>query len=119
MVGVLIDTDSPRVRGLFMPVFGRWSYTPVGQTIIGLKCGASFVPVVCLRQPDNRYKVIACPAIEPLSTGDFERDVHLMTAACTRALDEIIRLYPSQWPWQHNRWRTPRRKLAEPLDTTL
>ena len=119
VVGVLIDIDSSRVRGLYLPVFGRWGYTPVGQTIIGLKCEAAFVPVVCLRQPDHRYRVIARPAIEPVTTGDFETDVRRMTGACSRALEEIILAHPEQWPWQHNRWRTPRPRHAEPLDIAL
>jgi len=119
VVGVLIDTDSSRVRGLFLPVFGRWGYSPVGQTILGLRCGAAFVPVVCLRLSDHRYRVIARPAIEPVDSGDFERDVYQVTLACNRVLEEIIRAHPAQWPWQHNRWRTPRPNRTAPLDTAL
>ena len=34
MLGVLMDTDSFRVRSMFIPVFGRLSHTPVGQSIL-------------------------------------------------------------------------------------
>jgi KDO2-lipid IV(A) lauroyltransferase len=105
-LGVLIDTDSHRVRGEFIPAFGRWSYTPVGQTVLGLRVGAAFVPMACVRTDDNRYKVIICPEVIADSNGDPEADVYNITLKCTQALERIIRDYPDQWPWQHNRWRT-------------
>ena len=108
VLGVLIDTDSHRVRGEFIPAFGRWSYTPIGQTLLGLKTGAAFVPAACLRTAGNRYKVVVKPAIDYKPTGDTAADVYQVTLRCTRALEEIIRENLDQWPWQHNRWRTKR-----------
>jgi KDO2-lipid IV(A) lauroyltransferase len=36
-LGVLIDTDSIRVRGAFMPFFGHPANTPIGQSLLGLR----------------------------------------------------------------------------------
>lgn len=105
-MGVLIDTDSFRVRSMFIPAFGRLSNTPVGQTLIGLKAGSAFVPGACVRLPDDRYRVVFKAAIEYPPTGDSERDVYEITLRCTRALEEIISEYPDQWIWLHNRWHT-------------
>ncbi|MBN1212371.1 MAG: lysophospholipid acyltransferase family protein [candidate division Zixibacteria bacterium] len=105
-VGVLIDTDSFRVRGMFIPTFGRLSNTPVGQTIIGLKTGAAFLPMFCLRTVDNRYKIIIKPPIDCIPRDTSEEQVYLVTLKCTKALEEIINLFPDQWIWLHNRWRT-------------
>jgi len=107
-LGVLIDTDSSRVRGEFIPAFGRWSYTPAGQTILGLKTGSAFVPAACLRTADNRYKVVIKPEVIVEPSGDFETDVRNVTLQCTLALEEIIKDHKDQWIWQHNRWRTRR-----------
>lgn len=104
-LGVLIDTDSMRVRSEFIPAFGRLSYTPVGQTILGLKTGAGFVPIVCVRN-GKRYKIIVRPEIKIERTDDFERDVYNITKQCTKALEEIIHVYKDQWIWIHNRWLT-------------
>lgn len=106
VLGVLIDTDSTRVRNMFIPAFGRLSNTPVGQTIIGLRAGSAFLPAVCLRLPNNRYKVVLRPAIEISPSGDTERDVYEVTLKCTKALEEIIDEHRDQWIWLHNRWRT-------------
>lgn len=107
-IGVLIDTDSHRIRGDFIPAFGRWSYTPMGQSLLALKTGAALVPMACLRTENNRYQVVVRPEIKIEPTGDTQIDARTATAACTQALEEIIREHLDQWPWQHNRWRTKR-----------
>jgi KDO2-lipid IV(A) lauroyltransferase len=104
-LGVLIDTDSMRVRSEFVPAFGRLSYTPVGQSILGLKTGAGFVPMACVRK-GRRYKVIVRPEITVERTNDFDKDVYNITKKCTEALEEIINEHKDQWIWIHNRWLT-------------
>jgi len=104
-LGVLIDTDSMRVRSEFVPAFGKLSRTPIGQTIIGLKTGAGFLPMACIRD-GKRYKIIIKPEVVPDPSGDFDKDVYNITAACTKALEEIIDEHRDQWIWIHNRWLT-------------
>ncbi len=112
-IGVLIDTDSTRVQSMFVPSFGRPALTPVGQTVLGLKAGAAFVPMACVRTSDNGYKVIIRQAIKPRATGDHQRDVRAITAQCTAEIERIIRQYPDQWIWLANRWRTSPGEKAE------
>nr|MBN2278609.1 hypothetical protein [candidate division Zixibacteria bacterium] len=104
-LGVLIDTDSMRVRSEFVPAFGIPAYAPVGQSIIGLKTGAGFVPMACVRN-GRRYKIIIRPEVIIERSDDFKKDVYNITALCTRALDEIIDQHRDQWIWIHNRWHT-------------
>lgn len=106
VLGVLIDTDSIRVRGEFVPFFGRLANTPIGQSLLGLKAGAAFVPAACLRTDDNRYRVVIKPEVRIQSSGNVEEDAYRMTAECTRALEELIEENKSQWIWLHNRWHT-------------
>lgn len=111
-VGVLIDNDSTRVRGVHIPAFGRLSNTPIGQTIMALRTGAALLPMACLRAEDNRYKIIIKPEIS------FDKDlpeqecIYQATLKCTKALEGIIRAYPDQWAWNHNRWRTRPKNTA-------
>jgi KDO2-lipid IV(A) lauroyltransferase len=104
-VGVLIDTDSVRVRGAFMPFLGRLAHTPVGQSILGLRAGAAFVPMACVRN-GKRYKIIVRPEIVIRRTDDFESDVYNITRKCNEVLEEIVDQYKDQWIWIHSRWRT-------------
>jgi len=100
-----IDTDSKRVRGQHIPAFGRLSNTPVGQTILGLKTGAGFVPVACVRFGQG-FKIIVKPEITVERSNNFDKDVYNITKRCTAALEEIINEYRDQWIWIHNRWLT-------------
>ncbi len=111
-VGVLIDIDSIRVRSIFVPVFGRSALTPVGQTLIGLKADAAFVPMACVRTPSDRYRLIVRPEVRIERTGDIDRDAWLMTAACSAALEQLIDEYRDQWIWLKNRWLTSPRDHA-------
>jgi KDO2-lipid IV(A) lauroyltransferase len=106
VLGVLIDTDSIRVRGIAVPFFGRPANTPVGPVLLGLRTGAAFVPICCVRQPRNRYLIEIKPAIQynlELSGDDLIREV---TCKCANALEDFVGAYPDQWIWLHNRWHT-------------
>ena len=105
-IGVLIDTDSIRVRGEFVTWFGRPAYTPIGQALIGLKADAAFVPMACVRIPGNRYQIIVRPEVKVHRTHSIEEDARCLTQACVRELEAIIDQYRSQWIWLHNRWHT-------------
>ncbi len=105
VLGVLMDTDSFRVRSELIPFFGRLSNTPVGQSVLGLKTGAGFVPVACLRDGKG-YKIVIKPEVIIERTDNFDRDLYNVTRECNRALEQIIREHKDQWIWLHNRWHT-------------
>ncbi|MCM2272988.1 MAG: lysophospholipid acyltransferase family protein [candidate division Zixibacteria bacterium] len=105
-IGVLIDIDSMRVRSAFVPFFGVPANTPIGQSVIAVKTGAALVPIACVRESENRYKVIVKPEILFDRTGDVEKDAFTATVLCTRALEEMIDRYRDQWIWIHTRWNT-------------
>ena len=106
VLGVLIDTDSFRVRGAFMPFFGRLANVFIGWLLLGLRIGAAFLPVACLRTDDNSYHIVVKPEVRIRPSGNAEEDAYRMTLGCTKALEEIIKENKSQWIWLHNRWHT-------------
>ena len=112
ILGVLMDTDSMRVRSMFIPAFGKLSWTPVGQSILGLRSGAGFVPIACVRA-GKRYKIIIKPEVVVKASGDFEKDLYNITKLCTEAWEEIVTEYKDQWIWMHDRWNT---KPKRPID---
>ncbi len=104
--GVVIDTDSARVRSVGVPWFGRMSNSPVGQSLISLSTKAALVPMACVRKPNNGYHIIIRPAIKFDPTGDKKADSTELTSLCNKELEAIVRQYSDQWIWLHNRWRT-------------
>ncbi|HSG99090.1 MAG TPA: hypothetical protein VLB27_03510 [candidate division Zixibacteria bacterium] len=108
-VGVLIDNDSHRVRSEYLESCGRLARTPIGQTVIGLRVAAGFMPLVCRRHA-GRYHLRFFPEFYPRDFGPGRTGSRLRAAELTwrmrRILDEQIAEHPTQWPWVHNRWRS-------------
>jgi KDO2-lipid IV(A) lauroyltransferase len=99
-----MDQDT-KVRGVFVPFFGRAAHTPVGPVVMAMKTGATILPAAIHRQRDETYLITIEAPLELACTGHMEKDVLANTAACTRALERFIRLDPAQWVWMHDRWR--------------
>jgi KDO2-lipid IV(A) lauroyltransferase len=104
LLGVLMDQDT-RVRGAFVPFFGRPAHTPVGPVLLAMKTKASIVPMAIHRQRDDTHLITVRPNIKMQYTGNKEKDIRQNTWACTRILEQFIRQDPAQWVWMHDRWR--------------
>ena len=106
ILGVLADQDSSRVRGVFVDFFGRPARTPVGPVLLAYKTGSPIVPMAIVRKDKNKYKIIVKPPVELTFSEDREKDITDVTQKCTKVLESIIREYPDQWLWMHERWKS-------------
>ena len=104
IVAILPDQKSEDV---FVPFFGRLAGTVAGPAVLSLKTGAGIVPMFCPRQPDGTYRVEILPEIDTTPTGDADADIHRIMADVTRVIEGVVRRYPDQWLWLHDRWRVP------------
>jgi KDO2-lipid IV(A) lauroyltransferase len=98
-LGMLIDQDSGKMDGVWVPFFGRPSFTPVGAAKIALKQKAAVVPVFIERLTDGRHRVRFQPPLE------LPDDPEAATAVMTAKIEEQVRRLPEQWVWMHRRWR--------------
>lgn len=105
-LGVLADQDSTRVKSVFVSFFGRAARTPIGPALLHLKLGSPLVPMVILRNGDDKYKIVVKPELEFEPTGDKNEDIRKLTQEYTEILEQIIRENPSQWVWMHRRWKS-------------
>lgn len=105
-LGVLADQDSSRVRGVFVDFFGRPARTPVGPILLPYKTGSPIIPMAIVRQDRNRYRIIVKPEVKLVFSDDREKDVVDVTQRYTQVLESIIREYPDQWLWMHDRWKS-------------
>jgi KDO2-lipid IV(A) lauroyltransferase len=104
-LGVLIDQDSSRFRGIFVNFFGKPARTPVGPLILALRLGSPIVPMAIISTRKGNYKIIIREEILPLSEKSRDENIVYLTQKCTDFLEKIIREYPDQWVWVHERWR--------------
>jgi KDO2-lipid IV(A) lauroyltransferase len=98
-LGMLIDQDSGKMEGVWVPFFGRPAFTPIGAAKIALKQKAAVVPVFIERLAGGLHRVRFQP---PLDLPDDPREA---TALMTAKIEEQVRKHPEQWVWMHRRWR--------------
>jgi KDO2-lipid IV(A) lauroyltransferase len=107
IVGFLPDQDRDNVRGIFVDFFGRPAYTSVAPVKFAMSSGAPILPVFMVRVPGNRYKLVLGNLIKPrIEDGDRTASIRKYTEAWMKDFDAVIRRYPEQWGWMHDRWKT-------------
>lgn len=98
-LGMLIDQDTKKVEGVWVPFFGRPAFTPVGAAKIALRQEAAVIPTFIERLDSGRHLARFSPPL------DLPDDPQEATAVMTRAIEEQVRRRPEQWVWMHRRWR--------------
>jgi len=102
IIGVLMDQDT-RVRGAFVPFFGRDAWTPTGAAELALSTGAPLVVGFVHRRPGGGHEIRA----ERVALGSPGSDAVVeLTAELTARIEATIRERPEEWVWMHERWRT-------------
>ena len=106
IVGILPDQDINSLKGVFVDFFGRPAYTPVAPVRLALSTGSPIVVNFLIRQPSGRYRLVLGEVIRPKIEATRDEAVRKYTEAWMKQFEEVIRRYPDQWAWMHNRWKT-------------
>ncbi len=106
VVALMADQNIPR-RGIFVDFFGKPAATAKGPALFAHRSGAPVFLGVALRDPGypSRYRVIIepVPALKGASASEAIRE---LTQRHASRLEALIRDAPSQYFWQHRRWKT-------------
>lgn len=105
IVGILPDQNA---EDIFIPFFGKPAGTNLGPGVIQARTQSVVLPVYCVRQPNGRYRMVFDEYLEP--DPGFETKGEGLMRAINRWLEGVIRAYPEQWLWVHDRWRNARRQ---------
>lgn len=107
ILAVPADQNQRHSFGVFVDFFGRAACTTTGPVRLAERSGALVVPVFLRRVGETDQHVVEVfPPVEFVHTGDPQRDLVENTQRCTKVIEEIIRTYPEQWIWFHQRWKT-------------
>ena len=106
IIGILSDQNVAAYEGVFVDFFGRPACTGVGLAVMAMRSGAPVIAIFPARQKSGKYKVIVKPAIEAICTDDYEADLQVNTQRFTKIIEDVVREYPEQWLWFHQRWKT-------------
>ncbi|HID56912.1 TPA: hypothetical protein EYP37_10325 [Candidatus Poribacteria bacterium] len=105
VVGLLADQNAGR-EGVFVEFFGQLASCARGPVAFAIKTGAALHLSADIRQPDDTHIITVSEPIELKLSGDMEEDVRANTERLMKMLEELICMYPEQWLWVHNRWKT-------------
>lgn len=103
-LGILIDQDT-KVEGVFVDFFGRKAHTATGPVVLAQKFDVPIVPIFMRLKKDLHYHIECFPPIDLENTGDPEKDLLTNTQKCSDAIERMVRRYPEQWVWMHERWK--------------
>jgi KDO2-lipid IV(A) lauroyltransferase len=104
LVAFLADQGVRGMASTFVPFFGRPAKTPRGPAVFALRLDAPVLVASSMRLPSGRFRMTV-EAIPVDHTGDRERDIDVVVARYTAALERHIRRAPEQYFWHHRRWR--------------
>ena len=113
IISIMGDQNMSSREGIFVEFFGRPACTMVGLAFMALKTGASVIPAFMVRMTNGKYRFVIEPAVDISDTGDFEADLKENTQRFTRIIEGYVRLYPEQWFWLHQRWKTKTCQLKQ------
>jgi len=103
--------DEQQIRGgVPVPFFGKTAYTPPGPAFFSLRTGAPILPMFVVREKGIPQTLFIGSPIEMELTSDRKKDIELLTAKYTKAIEDVIKQYPNQWPWLNRRWKLPYQK---------
>ena len=103
VVAVLLDQHISPPGSVVTDFFGRKAYTTAIIAQMAMKYQIPIVPVFCLRQGDNRYKIWAEPML--MLSGEGGNSVVENTQKLTDIIEVAVRKDVTQWFWMHKRWR--------------
>jgi KDO2-lipid IV(A) lauroyltransferase len=104
-VGILPDQNSTEI---FIPFFGKPAGTVLGPGVISERTGAPVICCWCPRVGVGRYKFLIEPPL--VSQPGYETRGEGMMRAINASLEGVVRRYPDQWLWFHDRWKSARRR---------
>ncbi len=103
-VAMLADQSGPS-GSLYVRFFGKPAATYEGPATFALRIGAPIIMGFAIRGEDGNYDVV----VEEIPTHDLsgltDANVQELTRRHVRALERMISVHPSQWLWQHKRWK--------------
>jgi len=113
MVGVLIDQNVFWHEGVFVDFLGRPASTTKRFAELALRTGAPVLSAFIIRKEDGTYRIVFNEEVKLSRTGDHDRDLFENTQRFTNIIEDVVRRYPDQYFWLHQRWKTKQYEMGK------
>jgi KDO2-lipid IV(A) lauroyltransferase len=113
IVGFLPDENASKRIGVFVDFFGVEACTMPGMANIAAKTKLPVVPAFIVRLEEGgksgsfaKHRLLIEPPLEIKYTGNRKADTLNILKMFNEKIEDMIKRYPEQWFWIHNRWKT-------------
>ncbi len=108
LVGILIDQNVDRHKGVLVGFFSKPAYTTDGIARLALAIRTNVHPAFIFRNPGRKFHhtLRFGPPIAMDLEAPRDAEVVRLTRRFNEELEKVIREDPSQWLWLHRRWKT-------------
>ena len=103
IIGILPDQNSDES---FSPFFGKPAGTVLGPAVLHQRTGAVLLPAYCVRIGPGKYRIVLK---EPVDIENTMESPEAIMGQLNLVLESVIREYPEQWLWLHDRWKSAHR----------
>jgi KDO2-lipid IV(A) lauroyltransferase len=97
-----------------VPFFGGYLNMPIGPALISIRYRAPIVPLFCIRDGNERYRLIIDPVIYPATGGKLADRIRATSEQIAKILERHIAANPDQWVMFHDVWSTGPGDIAPP-----
>ncbi len=111
IVAIFVDQRERKKSGVMVDFFGEKAPVTPSPIVFSLRTGAPMIPLFTIREDTSHHHVIIGAPLIPETTGEMKRDLEKNTATYTKVLEKMVREYPDQYFWLHNRWGEKRRGI--------
>lgn len=107
----LVDHNCSRKEAIFLPFLEDVAAVNAGPAHLALRTKASVYPVFLLRDGKGGHILhILAPLRTAEMTGSLQDRLKEIARFYTDAVAAMVRQYPEQWFWMHQRWKTREKK---------
>ncbi len=104
IVALVADQRGPE-ESIKLDFFGRKTSVLVGPAALALKTGAPIIYGISIRQKDYSYKADLVEVSTDNLPDDNNAKIEELSKRHLKYLESVIKQYPEQWLWMHNRWK--------------
>lgn len=106
-LGLLMDQKSGGANSIKIKFFDHEADTINSVAVLKLKYNPVVLPIFAARQKNGKYKILVNEPVEYIAHEEINKKIKIekITQRYNDIIEEVIRNYPEQWFWMHDRWR--------------
>lgn len=110
--GVMIDQKLNPPEGIYVDLFGKPAPTTSSSALLQIRFDVPVYPIFLVKTGHRKYRFLVHDRIQWADNGKpMEEQVSELTRVHQQVIEEMVRQYPDQWFWAHNRWGIPKSEL--------